>query len=266
MSGVSTLHFVKYQGLGNDFLLVEGPLMEAERARRLCDRRRGVGGDGVLTVLPPQSPGAVATMHIYNSDGSVAAMCGNGIRCVARHLADTRRLDGALTIDTDAGPKACTIHRGPDGRVTDVSVEMGPATVEGHEDFTVGRERLRAVRVSMGNPHAVLFETPSRGRAFDVGPIIERAVKGGVNVGFAEPGPTGIDLIVWERGSGLTDACGTGACAAAVASARSGKVPTGVPVEVRLPGGPLQITVGADLTRVTMRGPAEKAFEGETGL
>ena len=261
---VSTLHFVKYQGLGNDFLLVEGPLMEAERARQLCDRRRGVGGDGVLTVLPPTTPGAVATMHIYNSDGSVAAMCGNGIRCVARHLADTRKLDGALLIDTDAGPKACTIHRGPDGQVTDVSVEMGPAKVEGHEDFTVGRERLRAVRVSMGNPHAVLFDDPSRGRASDVGPIIEAAVPGGVNVGFARAGPTGIDLVVWERGSGLTEACGTGACAAAVASARAGLVPTGEPVEVRLPGGALQITVGADLVRVTMRGPAEKAFEGES--
>lgn len=257
---------MKYQGLGNDFLLVEGPLMDAGRARRLCDRRRGVGGDGVLTVLPGRTPGAAATMHIYNSDGSVAAMCGNGIRCVARHLADTRRLSGEVLIDTDAGPKACTIHRGAGGEVEAISVEMGPARVEGEQDFAVAGEALHAVRVSMGNPHAVLFDEPSLARARAVGPAIEQAVPGGVNVGLARPGPGGVDLVVWERGSGLTDACGTGACAAAVASARAGLVPTGAPVEVRLPGGALAITVGADLTRVTMRGPAERAFEGETEI
>jgi len=263
---VPRLRFVKYQGLGNDFLLVEGPLMDAGRARRLCDRRRGVGGDGVLTVLPPRTPGAAATMHIFNSDGSVAAMCGNGIRCVARHLAETRGLSGLLTIDTDSGPRACTVHRAPGGAVEAVSVEMGPARLEGEQDFSVGGERLHAVRVSMGNPHAVLFDAPTLARAGAVGPAIEQAVAGGVNVGLARPGPTGIDLVVWERGSGLTDACGTGACAATVASARAGLVPTGAPVEVRLPGGTLTITVGADLARVTMRGPAEKSFEGETDL
>lgn len=266
MPGVSPLRFVKYQGLGNDFVLVEGPLMDAARARRLCDRRRGVGADGVLTVLPPRTPGAVATMHIYNSDGSVAAMCGNGIRCVARHLAEARGLSGELTIDTDSGPKACTVHRGAGGAVEAISVEMGPARVEGEQDFTVGAERLHAVRVSMGNPHAVLFDAPTRERAGAVGPALERAVDGGVNVGLARPGPAGIDLVVWERGSGLTEACGTGACAATVASARAGLVPTGAPVEVRLPGGALRVTVSEDLTRVTMRGPAEKAFEGETEL
>jgi diaminopimelate epimerase len=217
MPPVPRLRFVKYQGLGNDFLVVDGPLMDADRARRLCDRRRGVGGDGVLTVLPPRSPGAVATMHIYNSDGSVAAMCGNGIRCVARHLAETRGLSGDLVVDTDAGPRRCLVHRGATGQVDAVSVEMGPAAVEGEQDFEVRGERHRAVRVDMGNPHAVLFEPPSRERAAEVGPAIERLVAGGVNVGFARPGPGGIDLVVWERGSGLTDACGTGACAAAVA-------------------------------------------------
>jgi len=260
---------VKYQGLGNDFVVVDGPLMDAGRARRLCDRRRGVGGDGVLTVLPPRTPGAVATMHLYNSDGSVAAMCGNGIRCLARHVAEARNLSGAITIDPDSGPRACTIHRDAAGRVEAVSVEMGPARFEGEQDFTVAGEKLHAVRVSMGNPHAVLFDQPTRERAALVGPVVEAAVPGGVNVGFARPAPAGqaaIDLVVWERGSGLTDACGTGACAAAVASARAGRVPTGQPVAVRLPGGTLQITVAADLTRVTMRGPAERAFEGETEL
>jgi diaminopimelate epimerase len=177
-----------------------------------------------------------------------------------------RGLTGDLLIDTDSGPKACRIDWGADGAVTGVSVEMGPARLEGEEDFAVGGERLHAVRVSMGNPHAVLFDAPTRERAGAVGPAVERMVAGGVNVGFARPGPGGIDLVVWERGAGLTDACGTGACAAAVASAKAGLVPTGRPVEVRLPGGPLQVTVAADLTRVTMRGPAERAFEGETEL
>lgn len=263
MPPVPPLHFVKYQGLGNDFLLVEGPLMDAGQARRLCDRRLGVGADGVLTMLPPRTPGAAASMHIYNSDGSVAAMCGNGIRCVARHLAEARGLAGEVVIDTDAGPKACTIHRDEGGAVEAVSVEMGPARLEGEQDFTVGGERLRAVRVFMGNPHAVLFDAPTRERAAAVGPAIEQAVTGGVNVGLARPGPSGIDLVVWERGAGLTDACGTGACAATVAAARAGLVPTGAPVEVRLPGGALRVTVAADLSRVTMRGPAVRVFEGE---
>jgi diaminopimelate epimerase len=286
------LRFVKYQGLGNDFVLVEGPLMPAERAARLCDRRRGIGADGVVTLLPPRTPGAVATMHIYNSDGSVAAMCGNAIRCVARELHEVRGLPAELLIDTDSGPKRCIVHRGPAGPggeaglVEAVSVEMGPAQLQGEQDFSVAGEQLHAVRVSVGNPHAVLFDEPSPvsaegpgplveraqqlgqlvERAQRYGPAIEQAVAGGVNVGFARPGPTGIDLVVWERGAGLTDACGTGACAAAVASARRGAVPTGAPVEVRLPGGALQVTVAPDLTRVTMRGPAERAFQGETEL
>jgi diaminopimelate epimerase len=260
------LPFVKYHGLGNDFLVVDGTLVDPDRARRLCDRHRGVGGDGVLTVLPPRTAGAAAAMHIYNSDGSVAAMCGNGIRCLARHLAESRGLDGAITVDTDAGPRACTILRGAGGRVEAVSVEMGPARLLGVEELEVAGERLRAIRVSMGNPHAVLLDEPTRARAAAIGPAIERLVPGGVNVGFARPGPAGIDLVVWERGAGLTDACGTGACAAAVAAVSRGLAPAGEPVEVRLPGGPLRITVAADLVGVTMSGPAVRVFSGEADL
>ena len=260
------LRFVKYHGLGNDFVVVDGPLMDAARAARLCDRHRGLGADGVLTLLPPRTPGAAATMHIHNADGSVALMCGNGIRCVARHLAETRGLSGPLTIDTDSGPRACTVHRGPGGEVEAVSVEMGPARLLGEQLFTVGGEKLRAVRVDMGNPHAVLFDEPTVPRAARVGPAIERQVPGGVNVGFVRPWPGGLDLVVWERGCGVTDACGTGACAAAVASVQAGTIPAGQPVEVRLPGGAHTITVWPDLSRVTMRGPAERVFQGETGL
>lgn len=270
MPRVPPLRFVKYHGLGNDFVLVEGPLMDAARARRLCDRRRGVGADGVLTLLPPATPGAAAYMHIYNSDGSVAAMCGNGIRCAARHLAESRGLDGAIVVDTDSGPRTCTIHRAPGsaagpGPVVAISVDMGTGRVEGRETFEVGGERLEATRVSMGNPHAVFFDAATRERARAIGPAVERAVPGGVNAGFARVREGGIDLVVWERGAGLTDACGTGACAATVAAVHAGTVPAGRPVEVRLPGGALEITVAPD-RRVTMRGPAERAFTGETDL
>ncbi len=261
-----TLRFAKYHGLGNDFVVVDGPLMDAARARRICDRHRGVGADGVVTVLPPRSPGAVATMHIYNPDGSVPEMCGNAIRCLAVHLAATRGAPDAQLIDTGAGPKRCAIHRGPGGRIEGVAVEMGPARVEGEQDFDVTGERLHATRVNMGNPHAVLFDLPTRERAGAVGPRIEQAVAGGVNVGFARPGARGIDLVVWERGAGLTDACGTGACAAAVAAVRAGAAKAGEAIEVRLPGGALQITVAPDLVGVTMRGPAEHVFDGETEL
>lgn len=260
------LRFWKYQGLGNDFVLVEGPVVDPERARRICDRRRGVGADGVVTILPPRSPGSAAAMRVQNPDGSVAEMCGNAIRCLARHLAEARGLDGTIRIDTDAGTKACTLRRGPSGGIESVAVEMGPARLEGEEEFRLGIETLRADRVSLGNPHAVLFDVPSPARAAEVGPRIERAVAGGVNVGFARVDAGGIDLVVWERGAGLTEACGTGACAAAVAAVRRGAVRAGAPVEVRLPGGALEITVAPDLERVTMRGPAERVFQGEADL
>jgi len=259
------LHFWKYHGLGNDFVVVEGgPLMGAERAAAICDRRRGIGADGVLTILPPEDGGA-AYMHIYNSDGSAAAMCGNGIRCVARHLAETRGLEGEIVVETDSGAKRCTVHRGPGGAVESVTVDMGTARVEGEQEFDLGREQVKALRVSMGNPHAVTFQPGLARRAGSLGPAIEAKVPGGVNVGFAQAAEGGLDLTVWERGAGLTEACGTGACAAAVAAIRTGRLDGARPVEVRLPGGTLTIVVAPDLA-VRMRGPAEKVFEGETGL
>jgi len=265
MRFVAALHFWKYHGLGNDFVVVEGgPIMSPDRAVRLCDRHRGIGADGVLTILPPEDQGA-AYMHIYNSDGSVAAMCGNGIRCVARHLAETRGLRGHLLVETDSGARRCTVHRDPDGAVEAVTVDMGTARVEGEQEFDLGRETVRALRISMGNPHAVIFEGPGMERAGTVGPAIEARVPGGVNVGFARMTDSGLRLAVWERGAGLTDACGTGACAAAVGAVYTGRLKGGGPVEVTLPGGTLAITVGPDLA-VFMKGPAARVFQGETDL
>ncbi len=258
------LHFWKYHGLGNDFVVVEGAApMAPARAVALCDRRRGIGADGVLTILPARDGGA-AYMHIYNPDGSVAAMCGNGIRCVARHLAGSHGIEGAFVIETDAGPRGCTVHRGSDG-VDSVTVEMGRARIEGFQEFVVGVERVRALRVSMGNPHAVVLDGPGASRAGTIGPAIEAQVPGGLNVGFGRAAGSSIDLVVWERGAGLTEACGTGACAAAVAALHEGRLDGAGPVTVRLPGGTLEISVGPDLA-VRMKGPAEKVFEGDTVL
>ena len=259
-----SLRFWKYHGLGNDFVVVEGPLMTPERAERICDRRRGVGGDGVLTILPAED-GGVARMHIYNPDGSVAAMCGNGIRCVARHLAEARGLAGDLLVETDSGARRCTVHRDAAGAVEAVTVDMGQARVEGDQVFDLGRETVKALRVSMGNPHAVILDGAEPRRAAVLGPAIEARVPGGVNVGFARVVESGLDLVVWERGAGLTEACGTGACAAAVAAVRSGRLRGGAPVRVNLPGGTLTVVVGPDLS-VLMTGPAERVFEGVTGL
>jgi len=259
-----SLRFWKYHGLGNDFVVVEGSaLLSPDRAARLCDRRRGIGADGVLTILPAREGGA-AYMHIFNSDGSVAAMCGNGIRCVARHLAETRALEGEIVVETDSGPRTCTVHRGPSG-VDAVTVDMGRARIEGPQEFVVGAERVRTLRVSMGNPHAVVLDGIDGSRAGTLGPAIEAQVPGGVNVGFGQAAGSSVDLVVWERGAGLTEACGTGACAAAVAALHEGLLAGAGPVTVRLPGGALEISVDPDLA-VRMRGPAERVFEGTTAI
>ena len=259
------LRFWKYHGLGNDFVVVEGPpLMTPEQAFRLCDRRRGVGGDGVLTVLPSEE-GSAARMHLYNSDGSVGAMSGNGIRCFARHLVERRGLGGEIAIETDAGERRCLVNRDSGGEIESFTVDMGTARLEGEQDFEVGSDRFHAVRVNMGNPHAVIFRAGGRALAESVGPSIERMVPGGVNVGFAQPADGALELVVWERGAGLTEACGTGACAAAVAAVRTGRIPGDRPVTVRLPGGELEVAVDEDLS-VRLTGPAERAFQGETSL
>ncbi len=260
------LPFWKYHGLGNDFVVVEGVRPATpEEAVRLCDRRRGIGADGVLSILPARA-GGTAFMAVVNSDGSHAAMCGNGVRCVARHLAERRSAGWELVVETDGGPKRCIVHRRPGGAVDDVTVEMGPARYEGEEILLAGSERVRAHRVSMGNPHAVAFGEAPRERAARLGPLLQEAVPGGVNAGFAQLRAGALELVVWERGAGLTEACGTGACAAAVAAVKAGLLQAEVPVEVKLPGGRLRISVSANGREVSMRGPAELAFEGVTSL
>jgi diaminopimelate epimerase len=281
---VTAVAFTKVEGLGNDFVLLDRMGLDADSlaaelaaevawARRvapaLCDRRTGIGADGVLLV-GPGSAGAGASMTVVNFDGSRPEMCGNGLRCVAAFVADRLGLE-RVTIATDAGPKLCEVAR-VDGEI-EVRIDMGPAVELGCATPVAGEGRSFA-GVSIGNPHAVYFvgenEQPEE-LARRLGPGVEldpAYAPDKTNVEFArveasESGPA-IELWVWERGVGLTHACGTGACATVAAAARAGLVPSDVAVAVALPGGRLSITAPSDPSRgVMMRGPCRQVFSGE---
>jgi diaminopimelate epimerase len=273
---MAALEFTKVEGLGNDFLLlerrggslaeVEGELaMLAELAPRVCDRRTGVGGDGILVLGPPRVAGHDASMWVVNHDGSRPEMCGNGLRCVALVVAGGGQ--HAVTIDTDAGVRRCavTAERAEAG---EVEVDMGPGRWLGEQVPAAGDGRSFDA-VSMGNPHAVVFVGPHEdpeALARRIGPGVERAPEfpEGTNVELARVQADGSVLLwVWERGCGITQACGTGACATAVAAVRRGLRPADAPIPVHLPGGMLEIRVPSDPTAgVRMRGPARVVFFG----
>ena len=288
------MKFAKYQGLGNDFLVVDlraapddvAAWQAPDLAIALCDRRLGVGGDGVLAVLPPITAGAHARMRVFNSDGSEGEMCGNGLRCVAKALYDRGGLhERELVIDTNAGPLRCAIEG--DAVATAVTVMLGrprqrrrDIPMTGPPDDTCidqpyqlpGEPERRLTGVATGNPHAVTFVdslVEARRLASSLGPTLERhpwfPLK--TNVEFAHVrSRRAIDVAVWERGCGLTLACGTGASATAVAAVVTGRADTDVPIEVRVPGGSLEITVTAGLDEVAMRGPCVHVFDGEVDL
>ena len=257
------MRFAKYHGLGNDFVIVDGrqegeALITADRARALCDRHRGVGADGVLSVLPPRVDGADARMHLFNADGSEAEMCGNGLRCVVAYLG----APGAhLRIDTDAGVL--------DGWCLDeglVKVALGVPQVGAPMVVTVDEVSFRGLAVSMGNPHFVL--EPRRGdedlmaEAARFGPGLESAPQfaSRTNVEFIAKRGDALDVVVFERGVGITQACGTGAGAAAAAALTWGLVSTEAPVQVNLPGGPLLVQVADE--QLTIIGAAVHVFDG----
>jgi diaminopimelate epimerase len=266
------LRFRKVEGLGNDFLLLDRTgqtraEVEAEvdvlrsRAPDLCHRRRGVGADGLLIVGPAAKIGHHAAMWVVNRDGSRPEMCGNGIRCVAQHIAAlTGRED--MTIETDAGPKRCRVFG--DGEDVDVEVDMGPGEDLGPA-HVLGR---RFAGVSMGNPHAVAFVDDPESLARTEGPKVEvdAAFPEGTNVEYARLDDDQITLWVWERGVGITHACGTGACATACVAVWEGHRPADTPLVVQLPGGRLRITVPSDRGGgVLMRGPARTVYDGTVG-
>lgn len=263
---MARLAFTKYEGLGNDFIVVDAARDDAVsnfRARALCDRRFGVGGDGVLLVLPPTSPSAAARMKVINADGSVPEMCGNGIRCIALHVALARKQTRAeMGIETDAGLRTCTIDR--DGNRAFVRVDMGEVRATGERTLSIDGQSLQLFLADAGNPHAIAFGDFSRADVERLGPRVERheSFPNGTNVGFAKVHGAHIKLVVWERGVGVTLACGTGACATAVvARARKLVVESGE-VVVELPGGDL-VVEPEPAGRTTMTGPAHRVFSGE---
>jgi diaminopimelate epimerase len=269
--------FFKYHGLGNDFIVLDrrksGTDVDAETSRRLCDRRLGVGADGILSLLP--SDKGVARMVVHNADGGVAEMCGNGLRCVVKYLVDNSgEWPERVDVETGAGVLSCMPRYGADG-VAEVEISMGPArlvaanlpsgaTGQPFLDAPVsGHTGLRGHAISMGNPHLVLLDQPLED-ASRLGPVLERhpAFSERTNVEFTRVEPDGLTVSVWERGCGLTLACGTGACAATVAAVLARRLPADAWLRVTLPGGNLSIRVASDLSDIRLRGPAAFVFTG----
>lgn len=257
-----SLPFAKWQGLGNHHLVVERtdwalPITPA-RAQRILDPAFGVGGDGILEVSHEDD--GTPRMTVWNPDGSQAENCGNGIRIIALHLRDAGRLPADGRILTGGGPVEVAVL--DDDRV---EVRMGRARFpagEARETLAVGGDGVEFAEVSMGNPHAIIEHPDPSSVVRALGPAIETDARfpERTNVEFVRAeGPSELTMRVWERGVGETLACGTGACAAAVAAVRLGGLTS--PVTVHLAGGDLEIAVGDDL-EVTMTGPAEEIYRG----
>jgi len=259
--------FLKGHGTENDFVLlpdldgtVHGDL-SAERVRALCDRRAGIGGDGVLRVV---REGDGWFMDYRNSDGSVSEMCGNGIRVFALHLAQEGLVDPTqpVPIGTRDGVKVLTF----DGDL--ITADMGTPKVLGETTVSVGSASWPARHVDMGNPHAVAFVSSldDAGRLLDQPSYDAGLYPHGVNIEFAvRRGDAHVAMRVHERGSGETRSCGTGACAVMVAAALADGAPRDTAYRVDVPGGTLQVTWTAD-DRVLLTGPAEIVARGTTSL
>lgn len=259
------MRFTKMQGLGNDFLLIRGavPQDAASLSARLCDRHFGVGADGVIFVSP--SSVADCRMRIFNADGSEARMCGNGVRCVGKYVYEAGLVQKeTVTVETLSGVKKLTLHE-KDGRIERVSVDMGRAVLE-EPCLPLPEGMGMGALVNMGNPHVVTFSDSVADLPLYLwGPRIEHDPRfpDGVNAEFVQVlSPEKLRMRVWERGCGVTLACGTGACASAFAAVRAGLCSGGRPIEVVLDGGSLFVTVNAG-DGLLMEGPAVTVFEGE---
>jgi diaminopimelate epimerase len=282
------LAFTKMHGCGNDYIYIVADRMRpadpGALAKRLSDRHFGIGGDGLIMLCPSKT--ADVRMEMYNADGSRGEMCGNAIRCVARlhsELSGARK--NPIVVDTDCGPKTIALKLDEAGRVAAATVDMGAPILEGREipvdrdgrviDFPLevaGRE-YRVTAVSMGNPHCVVFvdddsifalddaEFARLGRKFEHHPFFPRRV----NTEFVLPlARNRLKMRVWERGSGETLACGTGACAAQVAAVLTNRADRNATVDLR--GGNLEIEWrdrGPEANHVFMTGEAIEVFKGE---
>ncbi|MDB9318353.1 MULTISPECIES: diaminopimelate epimerase [Cyanophyceae] len=276
------IEFTKYHGLGNDFILVDNrasslPVLTPEQAIQLCDRHFGIGADGVIFALPGEND-ADYTMRIFNSDGSEPEMCGNGIRCLGRFIADLEgesRNKDSYQIHTLAG--MITPQLMADGQV---KVDMGlPRLLAGEIPTTLGTAETKVINqplevagqtwevtcVSMGNPHCITFVSDVAAIPLEIiGPQFEHhpAFPQRINTEFIQVVSRDyVKMRVWERGAGITLACGTGACASLVAGVLTGNCDRIATVE--LPGGPLQIEWSEIDQRIYMTGPAQKVFTGQ---
>ena len=259
------MHFTKMHGLGNDYLYYYGELEHPEEvSMKLSDRHFGIGSDGIITI----SPSSIADfkMRIFNADGSEAKMCGNGIRCVGKYVFEKGYTEKEkLAIETLSGIRSLRlITLGT--KVKGVMVDMGKSDVREPVTLSLGEDKITCTPVSMGNPHAVIFVKDAENAPLtSIGAKLEKHVffPDGVNVEFVEQIERNVlRMRVWERGSGITMACGTGACAAVAAAVAAGICPLEEEVSVLLDGGKLQILVHTDRT-VIMTGTADTVCECE---
>lgn len=293
------MRFTKMHGLGNDYIYVDctdgtfggdDSTILADDSRladlsvRLSDRHTGIGGDGIILILPSEV--ADFRMRIFNADGSEAKMCGNGSRCVGKYVYDNGLTEKTLVaLETLSGVKYLQLSAGADGKVAEVTVDMGepeltpariPVAAEGDGasnidiPFDIDGNEIKVTAVSMGNPHGVVFvdsldgvDVHALGRRLETHPAFpDRA-----NIEFAEVlGPSEVRMRVWERGSGETMACGTGACATAVATVITGRSDGNRTITVHLLGGDLKIRFDAESNHVFMQGPATTVFNGEVAI
>lgn len=257
------MKFTKMEGLGNDYIYVYGAPKDPEKLSiKLSDRHFGIGGDGL--VLISLSDVADFKMRIFNADGSEAKMCGNGVRCVGKYVYDkgyTKKT--SITVETLSGIKNLDLFL-ENGKVDTVAVDMGQVKVGEEEELDVAGG-IKLIPVDVGNPHAVIFVDDADKAPVDtVGPLIEKHPRfpGGVNVEFVSvQGKNRLRMRVWERGSGITMACGTGTCASVAAAVKKGLCDGKEKVNVQLDGGVLEIKCDGD--KVVMTGPARTVFEGE---
>ena len=267
-------------GIGNDYIYFDCLKEEIKNPEalsvKLSDRHFGIGGDGIILICP--SNVADCKMRMFNADGSEGKMCGNAVRCVGKLVHDLDYVKGNICkVETLSGIKTLELDCGKDGKVISAKVDMGAAILDGGKipstfkgesvvdaPLTVDGKEYKVTLVSMGNPHCIVFADPDEVNLEKLGPEFENhaAFPDRINTEFVKViSPNRIKMRVWERGSGETLACGTGACAAVVASCLNGFCKKGEEVAVSLKGGKLKI-VYTDKT-VTMTGPAELVFTGE---
>lgn len=276
---MQTLHFTKMHGLGNDYIyfnVIDTPLPNPNALSvTLSDRHKGIGGDGI--VLIGKSSAGDFSMRIFNADGSEAKMCGNASRCIGKYLYDKGLTDKkVIRLDTLSGIKTLNLHVDDTNKVDTVDVDMGEGKLLNLPDGTIERDtvtafgqKFTATAIDMGNPHLVLFVNNAETIDIaNIGASLETNPKfpGGINVEFVQViDRNHIRMRVWERGSGITKACGTGACASAVACAMANLTEPEKCI-VKMDGGDLKIMYSTYTKQVKMSGTANTVFEGEVTI